>query len=416
VESSAGQTEHLSFAEARARVRSLVPLLATRLRVADLPLLEALGRPLAAPFLAPEALPRFDNTAVDGYAVRAADAAEASPDRPVRLRVLERVPAGRTPRFPISSGESSLVMTGAPIPSGADAMVMREHTHEGEGEVRIRRPVAAGENIRPRGEDVAAAERLFEAGRVLRAGEIGVFAAFGLAAVAVRLPFRVAILSTGDELRIPGQSLGPGQIYDSNSYVIRALLPGAMAETGDVVRISDDARAVAIAIEELASRHDVVLSIGGVSAGDFDVVKQIAHGTDTLASWRVAMRPGGPQAFGTVGGTIFYGLPGNPVSAAVVFDRLLRPMMREAAGVEPVDRPMLRVRLDQRVGSAVGRREFPRVRYFALPATGEATLAGAQSSGCISSLARADGVALVPEELGEVPAGAEVDVLAWEDV
>lgn len=415
--STAAGAERLSYAAARARVLAAVPALAARLGAESAPLDEAAGRVLAEPLIAGEPLPRFDNSGVDGYAARAADVAGATPGSPVRLAVVERVAAGRAPARAVGAGEAALVMTGAPLPAGADCVVMRERTREATDEVWVAAAAAHGENVRARGEDIAAGETALPRGRVLAAGDIAVLATLGHPqAQVVRRP-RVAILSTGDELREPGEPLGPAEVYDASAHAVRALVRAAGAEPGDAWRVRDDASVVAGALRALLAGHDVVLTLGGVSAGDFDPVKLALREFPALALWRVGMRPGGPQAFGELeDGRVVYGLPGNPVSSAVVFDRMARPLLRAAMGAEPADRASGRARLAEPVRSVGGRRDFVRVRLEGEPGSRRAWLAGAQSSGAVWSLARADGLGVIPEEMEIAPAGTEIEVILWDDV
>jgi molybdopterin molybdotransferase len=386
------------------------PALARRLGTELVALDEALGRILAEPIVAHEPLPRFDNSAVDGYAVRASDVAGANENNPVRLDVLETVGAGHVPARAVEPGQAVLVMTGAPLPRGADSVVMRERTAEDAREVRVLAPVRAGENVRPRGEDADQGETIAVRGRTIGPGEIAALATLGHGQVLVSRRPRVAVLSTGDELKDPGEPLGPGQIYDSNSHTIAAAITTAGAVAGEVWRVRDDAGVVAGALHALLETHDVVVSLGGVSMGDFDPVKLAIAELPGVEWWRVGMRPGGPQAFGSPGdGRVFYGLPGNPVSSSVVFDRLARPLLRAAMGAEPVDRPTTRATLAEHVHSALGRRDFVRVQLEG----GIARLTGSQSSGAVTSLAKADGLGIIPESATELPAGAEIEVILW---
>jgi molybdopterin molybdotransferase len=386
------------------------PSLAARLGTERVRLDAALGRVLAEPIVAGEPVPRFDNSAVDGYAVRAADVAGASDASPVRLAVLETVGAGHVPRRAVGAGQAVLLMTGAPLPQGADCVVMRERTAEDGREVRVLAPARAGENVRPRGEDVDQGETIAVRGRTVGPGEIAALATLGRGDVLVARRPRVAVLSTGDELKDPGEALAPGQIYDSNSHSIAAAIAASGCLAGEVWRVRDDARVVADALAALLETHDVVLSLGGVSMGDFDPVKLAIGELRGIEWWRVGMRPGGPQAFGTPGdGRVFYGLPGNPVSSSVVFDRLARPLLRAAMGAEVIDRPTTRATLAEHVHSALGRRDFVRVQLEG----GLARLTGSQSSGAVTSLAKADGLGVIPEDVTEAPAGTEIEVILW---
>jgi molybdopterin molybdotransferase len=414
--STAETVRHLSFSEARQAVLAAAPQLAERLGREQVPLADCLGRILASPLVANMPFPHFDNSAMDGYAVRHTDITGASPDKPVRLGVIETVAAGAYPSMRVDAGQAVRIMTGAAIPEGADCVVMREDTDEAAHEVRIKVSSSPGGNIRPAGEDAVAGETLLERGRTLTPGDVAVLAAFGHARVEVTRKPRVAILSTGDELRSPGEPLERGQIYDSNSFMLSALISYAGAKPAEIVRVSDDIDHVVESMRRLLAGNDFVFSLGGVSAGDFDVVKQSLDRFPGLELWRVGMRPGGPQAFGVFEGSVFYGLPGNPVSSAVVFDRLARPLLRTALGATQVDRPGITARLLNPVRSRLNRRDFLRVALRGAPGDFEVTLTGTQSSGAITSLSKADGLAVIPEERESVSPGEELEVILWQDI
>jgi molybdopterin molybdotransferase len=284
-----------------------------------------------------------------------------------------------------------------------------------------------GANVRPAGEDFAAGTRLVESGAVIDAGVIAIMAALGHGAAEVALAPRVAVLSTGDELVPPGRPRGPGQVHDSNTHMVRALLRAAGAEPGPCWHLADDPAAVREAIARVRDHCDVILTLGGISTGDFDPVRQaLAEGVGgatpgRIELWRVGMRPGQPQAFGTIDGRLFFGLPGNPVSAAVAFETLVRPALWALLGRRTMERPTVTAVLDGPVASRAGRRDFVRVRLEALPpdaaaragAAWRARLAGSQSSGAISAVLRADGLAVIDEGVELAPAGAVVPVLLW---
>ena len=415
----------ISFDEALATV-----LAAARrfpLPTANLPSDDVLGLTLREDLVAAEPSPRFANSAMDGFAVRAADVAAA----PVTLRVVETIGAGRVATLPVGSGEAIRIMTGAALPAGADAVVPIERTSawhadaasdpEGqlgsavaaEDSIEIRAAVAAGENVRPAGEDFAAGERLVSSGALIDPGVIAILAALGHPTADVSIPPRVAILSTGDELVAPGAALAPGQVRDSNTHMIRAMVRAAGGEPGPCWHLLDDAEAVAAAVGRVQDHCDVIVTLGGVSAGDFDPVKQALSRLGGVELWRVGMRPGGPQAFGVLeGGKLFFGLPGNPVSSAVVFEMLVRPALWTLLGRAVLDRPVVRAVMGDAVQSKVGRRDFLRVRLDPLAAGGyRARLTGTQSSGALSSIGKADGLAIVPAEAAALAVDAPVDVL-----
>jgi len=392
---------------------------------------DALERTLRMDLVAHEPFPRFDNSAMDGFAVRAADVASATAGAPVTLAVSETLAAGSVATHAVARGEAIRIMTGAPLPAGADAVVAIEQTSaDGAGadpaaaSVRILAPVAVGENVRPAGEDFPVGETLARAGDVIGPGTIALLAALGHAQVDVALPPRVAILSTGDELVSPGQPVGPGQIRDSNTHMMRALVRAAGCDPGPCWHLADDPAAVATAIARVAEHCDAIVTLGGVSAGDFDPVREaVATLGDDVELWKVGMRPGQPQAFGLAHGKLLFGLPGNPVSSAVVFEMLVRPALWTILGRRVLDRPTVRAVLADPVQSKVGRRDFLRVTLEEL-APGQvaelgvpfrARLTGNQSSGALSSVRKAQGLAVVPENTPDLASGSAIQVLLPND-
>jgi len=405
------------FDEARATILAAA---APRVMPAEtLPLDDALGRTLREDIVADAPFPAFANSAMDGFAVRASDVAAA----PVELTVLETVAAGRVATRTVGAGEAIRIMTGAAMPVGADAVVPVELTANGAGadRVLVRSAVAAREHVRPAGEDFVAGDRLVAAGAVVDAGVIAVMAATGHASADVSMVPRVAILSTGDELVSPGDAVGPGQIRDSNTHMLRAMVRAAGCEPGPCWRLMDDPDAVAAAVGRVIEHCEVIVTIGGVSAGDFDPVKQALSRLGEVELWRVGMRPGQPQAFGVVDGKLFFGLPGNPVSVAVVFEMLVRPALWTLLGRSSLDRPVVRAVLADAAVSKAGRRDFLRVTLEALSveetkrvgAPYRARLTGTQSSGAVSSVVRAQGLAVVPDAFDHIDVGTCVDVLSW---
>jgi molybdopterin molybdotransferase len=405
------------FDEARATILAAA---APRVMPAEtLPLDDALGRTLREDIVADAPFPAFANSAMDGFAVRASDVAAA----PVELTVLETVAAGRVATRTVGAGEAIRIMTGAAMPVGADAVVPVELTANGAGadRVLVRSAVAAREHVRPAGEDFVAGDRLVAVGAVVDAGVIAVMAATGHASADVSMVPRVAILSTGDELVSPGDAVGPGQIRDSNTHMLRAMVRAAGCEPGPCWRLMDDPDAVAAAVGRVIEHCEVIVTIGGVSAGDFDPVKQALSRLGEVELWRVGMRPGQPQAFGVVDGKLFFGLPGNPVSVAVVFEMLVRPALWTLLGRSSLDRPVVRAVLADAAVSKAGRRDFLRVTLEALSveetkrvgAPYRARLTGTQSSGAVSSVVRAQGLAVVPDAFDHIDVGTCVDVLSW---
>ncbi len=388
--------------EHQAVVAGLVPPLGEE----TVPLAAAHGRVLARDVTAAVALPGFDNSAMDGYAARWTDVAAA----PVHLPVAEDIPAGRTDVVPLAPGTVHRIMTGAPLPPGADVVIPVELTDGGTATVEIREAVPAGRHLRTAGEDVAAGDVVLRAGAPLGAAQLGVAAAVGLGELPVRRRPRVLVLSTGSELVAPGRPLLPGQIYESNS----ALLAAAVEEAGGTARrlhfVPDDVdRFLATVRAELAGA-DLLVTSGGVSAGAYEVVKDALGTLGTVEFTKVAMQPGGPQGAGTVDGVPVVTLPGNPVSAFVSFEVFLRPAIRRALGHQVPERLRVPARLTGPLESPPARRQFLRGRYDG----GRVSQVGGPGSHLVAHLARANCLVVVPEDVTELPAGAEVDVVLIE--
>jgi molybdopterin molybdotransferase len=368
--------------------------------------LEAVGRVLARDLATPWDLPRWTNSAMDGFAVRAAEATAA----PGGLPVSGYVPAGATPAGALAPATVSRVLTGAPLPAGADAVVPLEETEERDGLVSFLRPVVAGANVRRQGEDLRAGETLLPAGTVLGAAELSALASCGLLAVPVFRRARVAILSTGDELVPPGAPLAPGLIHDSTAWALAA----AVTQLGATPVLLGIARDEKDALRPLLSdglAADALVTTAGVSMGDRDLVREVLAelGVRQLF-WKVDIKPGRPTAFALAGATPVFSLPGNPVATLLTFDQLVRPALLRLMGHARVLRPTVKAIAGEAIGHKPGRVEFVRVR---LEREGErlvATSAGRQATGILKTLLRADGIAVLPAEQGSVDAGAPVDV------
>ncbi len=399
--------EFLSWAEARARVLAAVRPLAP----IDMPLDALPGRALAERVAAPYALPPFANSAMDGYALRAGDVAAA----PIELPVVMVLAAGHGAAGPLPPGTAARIMTGAEIPDGANAVVPFEEAERidaGEGErVRLIAPARAGAHIRPAGADIAAGEEALAAGRELSAHDVALLAALGFDRARARPRPRAAVISTGDELLPAGAPPAPGRIHDSNRPMLCALAREAGCEVVLDAHAGDDPARVTAAIRGALERAQVVFTIGGVSAGDFDPVKQSLSAIGGIHLWRVAMRPGKPQAFGTSGGRLFFGLPGNPASVACVFETLARPALRALQGFKSIDRPRIEVRAAAPIASKAGRTDFIRVTLAREAGTWLATPAGAQTSGHLTPQSRAHALAVIPEALDQAQAGAALEAL-----
>ena len=384
--------------------RAVVASLLAPMPAEEVALYDARGRVLAADVVATTALPSFDNSAMDGYAVRAAEVACA----PVALPVAFDIPAGRTDVPPLPEGAVARIMTGAPVPEGADAIVPVEQTDGGTEVVALKAAPEVGTYVRRAGEDVAAGDVVLAAGTVLGPAQIGVAAATGHARVPVRRRPVVLVLSTGSELVAPGAPLRHGQIYESNGPMLAAAVEDAGARAELLRFVPDDVEQFLAVLAERAVRVDLVLTSGGVSAGAYEVVKDALTGRGVTFG-AVAMQPGGPQGAGRLdGGVPVVTLPGNPVSSLVSFEVFVRPVLRAALGHPHPERPVVIARLAQRLTSPSGRRQF---RRGVLDAR-EGTVAeiGGPPSHLLGSLAKADCLFVVPEDVTELVAGSEVAV------
>lgn len=383
--------------------QAVVAALVTARPAASVPVGDALGMTLAADVVAPLALPGFDNSAMDGYAVRAADVAAASESDPVTLPVAEDIPAGRTDALVLAAGTAHRIMTGAPMPAGADAIVPVEATDAGTETVAIRVPSQPGQHVRRAGEDVGAGTTVLRAGQVLTPAALGLVAALGMARVDVVPRQRVLVLSTGSELVAPGTPLQPGQIYESNAVMLAAAVRDAGAEVTTVAMTADDVEAFRATLTAHAERADLVITTGGVSAGAYEVVKDSL--ADDVEFVKVAMQPGMPQGAGRVAGTPIVTLPGNPVSALVSFEVFVRAPLRAAMGMAP-DRTQCTATLAEALTSPRGKRQFRR----GVLEGSEVTTYGPPASHHLRWLASANCLLEIAEDVTELPAGADVRV------
>ena len=402
----------LSVEEALGRILATVRVLESE-RVG---LLEAAGRVLTEEIAADRDIPPLTNSAMDGYAVRGADLTQP----PTRLRVVGEVAAGYVPRVTIEPGQAMRIMTGAPIPAGADTVVrfedVRPSPGSGQGlngdEVEILKPPHPGANVRQAGEDIRAGEIVLEPGKVLRPQEIGMLAAVGRVEVAVVRRPRVAILATGDEIVPPDQAPGPGQIRDANSYTVAAQVQAL----GGIPLLLGVARDQEALVREgmrkaLDGQADFIITSGGVSVGDFDLVKQVLAAEGEMHFWSLNVKPGRPLAFGAVNGVPLLGLPGNPVAAMISTELFARPTLLKMQGFTEWARPTVQARLSQPIARKDGRRHYLRVQLRETDAGYEATLTGDQGSGILNSLVQADGLAVIPEECDRLAAGTMVQVI-----
>ncbi len=405
----------LSVDEVLARVLGRIAALPAE----NVPVAGALGRVLFEDVISAVDIPPFANSSMDGYALRGADVSEAAPDKPVRLVVVADIPAGVTPSREIKTGEAARIMTGAPLPEGADAVIPVEDTDAqwdiGDNEVlsddvTVRRAVQAGRNVRPIGEDIRAGQTILQSGTIVRPQDIGVLVAIGHGTVKVYRRPRVAILSTGDELVDVDEPLTPGKIHNSNSYMLAGLVESYGGEPIRLPVTPDQIAAVRQRfLEALEHKPDLVISSAGVSVGARDVVRTVIDELGVIDVWRVNLRPGKPVVFGDVGGVPFFGLPGNPVSSMVTFEIFVRPALIRMAGRSDVSVPMLSAISGEDIRSD-GRRSYLRVTLAPSGKDVIARLTGTQSSGALSSMVAADGLLIVPEGQTEVKTGEHVSV------
>ncbi len=391
------------LAEILATIRPLPP--------AMLGLAEAEGGVLAEDVTAGTPLPSFDNSAMDGYAVRAQDIEGASEAAPVTLPVTAEIAAGDTGSYQVTPGSCVRIMTGALLPPGADAVVQVEWTDGGTSRAQFRRPVAPGDAIRRRGDDVAKGDVLVTAGTWVGSVQLALLAADGVGSALVRPRPRVAVISTGNELAEPGTPIIPGRIWDSNSFMLAAAARQAGA-VADRHRISDDPAGVLAAIEDQLPRADLLVTSGGVSmGGEHDVVKAALAGLGTVTFRKVAMQPGMPQGFGVVGAqrTPIFTLPGNPVSAFVSFELFVRPALRALQGLHTERTSPARAILTGAVRSPLGRRSF--LRGVLDAEEGTVTPLTGQASHQLGALAQANALIVVPEQVVAMDAGDPAEVV-----
>ncbi len=371
--------------------------------IIEVPLLDGLGRVLAESVVSHIDVPGADNSAMDGYALRLGDASQALP-------VSQRIPAG-TVGSPLTHGTAARIFTGAAIPPGADAVVMQEDCSEVAGVVTVSGDVSTGQNIRPRGQDIAAGETTLNKGRVLRPQDLGLLASVGCAKVKVFRPLRVAALSTGDELVEPGNSqLVEGEIYNSNRYTLAGLLRNLNMEMIDCGIVADNPEATYRALHDAASRADCVITTGGVSVGEEDHVKNQVEQLGYLRLWKLAIKPGKPLAFGSIGETPFIGLPGNPTSVFVTFCLIARPFLLKLQGAEEADPPRLEARAAFSIEKPGIRQDYLRVTLENTEQGLQALIFANQSSGVLSSVSHSNALAVVPPGTTVVK-GDKVEIL-----
>ncbi len=406
-----GAFNMLSVSEARERILSNFKTTATE----GIPLVVCVSRVLATDVSATQEFPLFDNSAMDGFAIRAEDSSASN----VTLRVVADIPAGSTPTVHIKAGEAARIMTGAQLPTGANAVIPVENTDFNNQEagtsapetVSFEKKMKAGDNVRPRGMDIHAGEMVIKKGQTLKPQDLGLLAMLGISNVEVYKKPRVALLSSGDELLAVDAPLESGKIRDSNSYTLAASIESA---GGDVLRlgVAKDTRASVEELFQKAMSEDVdfILSSAGVSVGAFDYVKEVIEANGSLNFWRVNMRPGKPLAFGKYLDKQFIGLPGNPVSAFVGFEVFVRPVLERLSGKLGSSRRRIKVRSGEEIESD-GRESYLRAKLREENGIQIAQLTGHQGSGNLLSLVQADALLIIPAGVKCVPAGQEVEAL-----
>ena len=386
------------------------------------PVLDCLGQVLASDVVSGIDIPPHDNSAMDGFAVLAADTFHANQKQPLYLDVIGEIAAGYTSSIKVTAGTAIRIMTGAPLPAGADAVVQFEHTDETErkrdgrplDKIGVMAPAARGLNVRLKGEDIRAGQVVLKRGSTLYPAGIGVLASLGNATAAVIRRPVISVLSTGDELCPTGQPLGPGQIYDSNTYTVAANI----AMCGGIAKITGIGRDTLTSLQEKIRQGldaDMLITSGGVSKGDYDVVKDVLAKMGTISFWTVRMKPGKPIAFGTLkaaGGRNIphLGLPGNPVSSMSTFEQFARPAILKMLGKTAYARPTVLASIDQDIANDDGRRVYARVHVSKTAGGWKASLTGPQGSGILTSMSAANGLAIVPEDCPLARAGDKLQV------
>jgi len=385
----------------------------------SVPLLDSLGRVLAEPVRALDSLPPFANSSMDGYALRAVDVENASAEMRAKLRVVADIAAGAVSDVTLSPGTAARIMTGAPMPIGADAVIPVEDTNEPWRDaerplpdtILVNRTVKHGDYVRHIGEDIIAGQEVMAPGHLIRPQEIGGLAALGVSQVQVHRRPRVGVLSTGDELIDVDAPLSPGKIRNSNSYAQAAQVIALGAELVDlgVARDTED-QVRAKLLVGLQAGVDLLVSSAGVSVGAYDVVKAVLEQEGNVGFWRVRMRPGKPLAFGSYQGVPFLGLPGNPVSAMVSFERFVRPAIRKMAGFSDLERPRVTVTLQDRITSD-GRESYVRVKVTRSSGGYQAVSTGSQGSHVMTSLVKANALMIIPEGVTVVYPGDQLQAM-----
>lgn len=380
---------------------------------------DALGRTLSQEIRSNFDFPLFNNSSVDGFAIRWEDSANASAENPITLKVVIDIPAGNVSNDTISSGQAARIMTGAPIPSGADAVVMIEDTDASANEVgsaapktvRILAPLKFGENIRWRGADIHVNQEIIPAGSVLLPQHIGILAMLGVSAVPIRRKPKIALFSSGDELISVEEQLTPGKIYDSNTFMLAALLQNAGCDVITLGVASDQYAAVEEILNQAANTNpDLIVSSAGVSAGAFDYIRNVVESAGTLSLWKVNMRPGKPLAFGSFRDIPFFGLPGNPVASFVSFMVFIQPVLNKLIGKTLTPNVRIKVKNIDEIESD-GRESYLRAVVSYVDGIATATLTGHQGSGNLFSMVQANALLIIPAGVKFCPKNSDLE--AW---
>jgi molybdopterin molybdotransferase len=377
------------------------------------PLRRALGRTLAEDIAAPIAVPGFDNSAVDGYAVRFDD---LDPHGPTTLRCVDRITAGHDPTAALTPGLATRIFTGAVLPAGADVVIMQEDCQRDGDLVIIRPGIKRHANTRQAGEDVPRGALALKAGRRLGPADLGLLAALGLGEVPVRRRLSIALLSTGDEVREPGQPLAPHQIYDANRFILAAMLERLGVDVTDLGIVPDDPATVAATLRRAAEASDLIVTSGGVSTGEEDHVRAAIANHGSLYFWRLAIKPGRPVAMGQVGATPLAGLPGNPVAALLTFALVARPIIEALSGTEPHIARRFPAIADFAYKKKAGRREYARVSVQGGAGVPKLTRYPKEGAGMLTSLTETDGLAELSEETTRLQPGAEVAFVPYSEL
>lgn len=399
----------MPVAQARQFIRNFLdPVTATE----TLPLKAALGRILASSVISPLNVPSHDNSAMDGFAFHSQDSGLES------FRIVGTAFAGRPYTTTLQRGECIRIMTGAIIPPGADTVIMQERTEVAGDFMRMTETPKPHANVRYAGEDLKEGQAVLQAGRQLRAADLGLIASLGIGEVTVYRKLRVAFFSTGDELVSIGQALGAGQIYDSNRYTLHGMLATLGVEILDLGVVHDDPLVLEQTLIQATQQADIVLTSGGVSVGEADFMKQLLEKLGQVVFWKIAMKPGRPLAYGKVGAAHYFGLPGNPVSVMVTFYQFVREAILYLAGQNPVpDLPLLKASCTEPIRKLAGRTEFQRGILFAeRDGTWKVRPTGNQGSGILRSMSEANCFIVLDDAVGNLPAGSEVQVQVMEGI